>query len=105
MRGRSLGLGTRRKRRKRNEGDCDGEVRLSVEEEKREGGRLWLGAWAMKKEEKKKWRRIGDGRWGWARFLVEEENRGDKNKGKIKEKGKEQNNLQRNWEMGGAQGG
>jgi hypothetical protein len=42
MRGRSLGLGARRKRRKRNEGDCDGEVRLSVEEEKREGGRLGL---------------------------------------------------------------
>ncbi|KAE7996354.1 hypothetical protein FH972_001085 [Carpinus fangiana] len=42
--------GTRRKKKeeknkgKRNEGDCDGEVRLSVEEEKREGGRLGLGA-------------------------------------------------------------
>ena len=45
-----------KKKGKRNEGDCDGEVRLSVEEEKREGGRLGLGlgACAMKKEEKKK---------------------------------------------------
>jgi hypothetical protein len=32
-----------KKKGKRNEGHCDGEVRLSVEEEKREGGRLGLG--------------------------------------------------------------
>jgi hypothetical protein len=45
-----LELGTRSKKKeekkkgKRNEGDCDGKVRLSVEEEKREGARLGLGA-------------------------------------------------------------
>jgi hypothetical protein len=32
-----------KKKGKRNERDCDGEVMLSVEEEKREGGRLGLG--------------------------------------------------------------
>jgi hypothetical protein len=33
-----------KKKGKRNEGDCNGEVRLLVEEEKREGGKLGLGA-------------------------------------------------------------